>query len=197
MSVANAMERHTEEQEKNSGTFSQARWLAWQEIKRSWLSYPVTALVTLVIGWFVAGAVNGILFVEGAGEGGQRFERLYNASFADFFFLGFCFCLAVNWMSREYFRVFSEDAFSERLTFVRVLPVSTGALVVGRMISMCLSLLLNAPAFFVPVYLMSDLGGLGWGFLWFVTVWVGYSLFGAGLLLLAELGLTSGTYVKV
>lgn len=193
MSLTNTVAARAEE--RDFGTFSQARWLAWQEVKRAWLSYPVTALATLLIGVLAAGAVDGILVVEGAEEDGRRFERLYNVFFADFIFLVFCSLLAVNWMSRDYFRVFSEDAFSERVVFVRGLPVSTVALVAGRVISMGPSLLLNALAFFVPVYLISDLRGLGWGFAWFVAAWLGYALFGAGLLLLAELGLAGRTYV--
>ena len=186
-----------ERKEGDVHVFREARWLAGEEIKRTWLSYPVTALTTLVAGLFVAATVDGILTVEGVGEAGRGFEYWYNTFFTDFLFLAFGTFLSVNWMSREYFRVFSEDVFSERLAFMRGLPISSTTLVVGRMISMCLSLLLNAPAFFVPVYLVSGLNRLGWDFLWFVAVWIGFSLFGTGLFLLAELGLQGKTYVRL
>ena len=189
---------HTTRTERDEGrvrVFRGAQWLGWQEIERSWLSYPVTALAMLVTGWFVAVFVDGVLVVEGFGEGGRTFEDSFNAFFADLLFLNFGALLAVNWTSREYFRVFSEDAFSERLAFVRGLPISTTTLVLGRLISMCFSLLLNVPAFFVPMYLVSNLGGLGWDFLWFVITWAAYSLMGAGLWLMAELTIRGRSYV--
>lgn len=193
--VANLTETRAGKREKDTSAFAQARWLAGQEIKRSRFSYPVTALTMLVAGWFVASSVEGVFIVEGLGEEGRTFEDSFNAFFADFLFLSFGALLTVNWMAREYFRVFSGDAFSERLAFMRGLPISAATLVVGRLISMCFSLLLNAPAFFVPVYLISNLSGLGWDFPWFATVWVGYSLLGTGLCLLAEFTIHGKTYV--
>lgn len=172
-------------------------WLAGREIRRSWLSYPITGLAMLLIGLLVAPSINGILSLEGFGEGGREFEDWYNAFFPDFLFLMFGMFLALNWMSGEYFRVFSRDAFSERLVFMRGLPVSPGMLVGSRMISLCFALPFSVPAFFAPVYLISDLGRLGWSFLWFVLIWVGYSLLGAGLWLLAEFGIRGKTYVWI
>ncbi|MEW6638027.1 MAG: hypothetical protein AB1425_14575, partial [Actinomycetota bacterium] len=50
---------------------------------------------------------------------------------------------------------------------------------------------------FVPVYLVSDLRAMGASYLWFVGIWVGYGLFGAGLTLLMELGLDGKTYTVI
>lgn len=178
-----------------SGWWREAVWLAGKEIRRSWISYPVTGLAMLLMGLLVAPSMDGILSVEGFGEDGREFEDWYNAFPLDFFFLAFGMLLALNWMSGEYFRVFERDAFSERLIFMRGLPVSAGTLVGSRMVSLCFALAFNVPAFFVPVYLISDLGRLGWSFPWFGLIWVGYSLLGAGLWLLAEFGIRGKTYV--
>lgn len=199
MDAANAGTRTTRtgRNEGRTGVFREARWLGWQEIKRSGLSYPVTALAMLLLGWFVATSVDGMLTIEGFGEGGKTFAESFDVFFTDFIFLNFGALLAVNWTSREYFRVFSEDAFSERLTFVRGLPISAATLVLGRLISMCFALLLNVPALFLPVYLVSNLNGLGWDFLWFVLTWTAYSFIGAGLWLMAELTIRGRNYVRL
>lgn len=193
--VVKTASTQADDKEKSMNTISQARWLAWQEIKRSWLSYPVTALAMLFFGYVTASIVDGFLVVEGFGEGGRTYANRFEAFVADYLFLGIVAFLAVNWMSREYFRVFSEDAFSERLVFMRGLPISAATLVLGRMVSMGFSFLFNTPAFFVPVYLISNLDGLGWAFLWFVAIWVGYSLAGIGISLLAEFTISGRVYV--
>lgn len=175
--------------------FAEAFWLAGRGIWGSWLSYLVTVLPMVLAGLIVAPTIDGSFTPEGLGDAGRELEEWYNAFFTDFFFLVFGTLLAVNWMSRDYFRVFSRDAFSERLIFMRSLPVSQGTLVGSRMVSMCFALLFTVPAFFAPVYLISDLSQLGWGFLWFVLIWIGYSLLGAGVWLLGEFGVHGRTYV--
>lgn len=178
----------------SASVWRQAVWLGAKEIRRSWLSYPVTGLAMLIIGLLTASAVNGMNFEE-PGEGSLRIVEWYNAFFPDFLFLTFGMFLALNWLAREYFRVFSRDAFSERLIFMRSLPISSQIIIASRMISMCFALLFTVPAFFAPIYLLTDLGGLGWSYVWFVLIWVGYSLLGAGLWLLAEFGVQGKTYV--
>lgn len=175
-------------------TFAEARWLAWREIKRTWLSYPATALGMLIFGLLTASIVDGFLILEGFGEGDRPFQDFFYAFYADLFFLIYGGFLTFNWMSREYLRVFSGDTFSARLAFVRSLPISVETMVLGRLISMCLALLLNAPAFFLTVYFVSNLSDLGWSFLWFVAVWIGYSLLGTGFYLLAEFTISGKTY---
>lgn len=180
-----------------NGRLREAVWLAGKEIRRSWRSYPATGLAMLLMGLLVAPSMDGVLSVEGVGEGGRAFRDWYNAFFPDFLYLVLGTLLACNWMAGEYFRVFERDVFSERLVFMRSLPVSPGTLVGSRMISLCFALPFTVSAFFLPVFLISDLSDLGWGFLWFVLVWVGYSLLGAGLWLLAEFGVRGKTYVWV
>lgn len=174
---------------------AEAVWLARRGVWGAWLSYLFTVLPLVVVGIIVAPTVDGTFTPQGLGDAGPELEEWYNAFFTSAIFLTVGTLLAVNWMSRDYFRVFSRDAFSERLVFLRSLPVSAGTLVGSRMVSMCFALLFTTPAFFVPVYLVSGLDRLGWGFLWFVLIWVGYSLLGAGLWLLMEFGIHGRTYV--
>ena len=194
MSIASATNKRAEEKNRDMSTVAEARWLAGQEIKRSWLSYPVTALVMLVFVWFYTYVIDGIIIDEGLDFMVDGRTFFLNALLEDFLFLWFCAVLAANWMSREYLQIFSKDSFSKRLDFMRCLPISAASLVLGRLISMCFSLLLNAPALFVTVYLLSNLNGLGWSYLWFAAVWVGYSLIGAGLWLLGEFTISGKTY---
>ncbi len=195
MSIAGATDERVEERHSEMSIFAEARWLAGQEIKRSWLSYPATALMVLFFGYFAASTVDGFLVLEGFGEGGKTFQDRFDAWFSGYIFISFSVFLGLNWMSREYWRVFSEDAFSKRLAFVRGLPISASTLVLGRLMSMCPALLLNTPAFFVPVYWISDLSELRWNFLWFVAVWIGYSFIGTGISLLAEFAISGRVYL--
>jgi hypothetical protein len=179
------------------GTLAEARWLAGEEIRRSWLSYPLSGLFALFLAFLVVPSLSGILVVEGFGESGDGFERSFNAFLPDYLFLLLGFVLCVNSFSRDYFLVWTADPFTSRLAFMRSLPISPRSLVAGRMLSMVLALPFTVPAFFVPVYLFSDLRELGASFIWFVGVWVGYGLFGAGLTLLMELGLDGRTYTAI
>ncbi len=75
---------------------------------------------------------------------------------------------------------------------LRGLPISAGSLVGSRMISVLLALVVNAGAFFVPLFLLSDLGrelGTTSSYVWFAGIWVGYALCASGLCLLCELTL--------
>jgi len=49
-----------------------ALWLAKKEIVRAWLSYPLTGLLLLFLGFFVVPSVSGVFEFEGFGERGQR-----------------------------------------------------------------------------------------------------------------------------
>lgn len=181
----------TEKGKRMSRTLVEARWLAGQEVKRAWLSYPVSGLFLLFLGALISPALSDILEVGGSGG---RLERSSVFFTSDFLFLIVGLLLCVNALSRDYWLVWTSDPFSSRLAFLRSLPISTRSLVAGRMLSMALALPLTVPAFFVPIYFFTDLRELGAAYLWFVGIWVGYSLFAAGLTLLMELGLPGQTY---
>src|SRR5215217_8028431 len=139
--------------------FAGGFWLARKEIRRTWLSYPLTGLFVVFLGFFVVPGVSGVFELEGFGTWGERTEELYNAFFSDYLFVVIC-------------------AF----------------LVVSRALGMLLALLLNAPAFFLPACFLTDLGEFKTAYLWFVCVWLGYSLLASGLWLLCELTVSGRAY---
>lgn len=190
-------EASAKKEKKVMGTLTEARWLAGEDIRRAWLSYPVSGLFVMFLGFLVIPSLSGVLELEGFGEAGERFERSFASFFPDYLFLIIGLMLCVNSLSRDYLLVWTEDPFSSRLAFLRGLPISARSLVAGRMTSMVFALLFTVPAFFLPIYLFSELRELGASYLWFVGIWVGYSLFGAGLTLLMELGLDGRTYTLI
>ncbi len=178
-------------------SFTEAFWLARKEMKRAWLSYPLTGLFVLSLGLFAVPSLSGVFELEGFGAEGRRVEGHYNAFFSDYLFLVVGAFLGVNAISRDYTLAW-QDTFSSRLIFLKELPISTGSLVASRVISMLFALVLGAPAFFVPAFFLSDLGELGTKtYLYFAGVWIGYSLLGSGLCLLLELTVNGKVYTLI
>jgi hypothetical protein len=176
--------------------FAEAFWLARNEVKRAWLSYVLTGLFVLFLGFFVAVSLSGVFELEGFGAGGQKMEGYYNAFFCDYLFLLVCAFLGVNVISSDYTLVW-RDAFSSRLLFLRSLPMSAGSLVGSRALCMLFALVLGAAAFFLPAFFLTDLGGLGTAYLPFAGVWIGYGLLGSGLCLLFELSVSGKVYALI
>ncbi len=175
---------------------AEAFWLARKEMRRTWLSYPLTGLFVLFLGFFVVPSLSGVFEFEGFGAGGRRMEGFYNAFFADYLFLVICAFLCVNAISRNYTLAW-RDPFSSRLLFLRSLPIPAGSLVASRVISMLFALVLNAPAFFLPAFFLTDLGELGTSYLYFACVWIGYGLLASGLCLLLELTVSGRVYTLI
>jgi hypothetical protein len=173
-----------------------AYWLARKEMRRTWLSYPLTGLFVLFLGFFVVPSVSGVFEFEGFGAEGRRMEDFYNAFFSDYLFLVVCAFLAVNAISRDYTLAW-RDPFSSRLLFLRSLPIPAESLVGSRVISMLFAFVLNAPVFFLPAFFLSDLGELGTSYLWFCGVWIGYCLLASGLCLLCELTVSGRVYTLI
>ncbi len=197
MSASRPSGMRTKEKGDVSGFFTEAFWLAKREMKRTWLSYVLTCLFVLFLGFFAVVSLSGVFEFEGFGAGVRRVEDHYNAFFADYLFLVVCAFLGVNAISRDYTLIW-RDPFSSRLVFLRSLPISAGSLVGSRALSMLFALLLNAPAFFLPAFFLTDLGGLGTtSYLWFAGVWIGYSLLGSGLCLLFELSVSARVYALI
>ena len=175
-----------------------AVWLAKKEMKGGWLSYLLTLLFVAFMGLFGVASVSGIFELEGFGAWGQRMEDYCNAFFLDYLFLTVCALLGVYTVFRgqapllhtswDFWR---EIPTSRKLLILRGLPVPTGSLVGSRLISIIFALMGNAVAFFVPVFLLSDLRELGTSYLWFAGIWIGYALATSGLYLLCELTLRS------
>lgn len=172
----------------------EALWLARRDIKQSWLSYPASAVFMAFFGFLGASLVAGIFEVEGFGSDRATVESTFNAFFADYFFVLMGCVFVVNAISMEYMRIWSSDVFSEKTTFLRSLPVATESVVFARVFSMLAAVPLNVLAFFLPTYLLTGLGELGFSYLWFVGIWLGWGLLYAGVTLLCELGLKGRTY---
>ncbi len=178
--------------------FVGAVWLAKKEMKGGWLSYLLTGLFVVFMGLFGVASVSGIFELEGFGAWGQRMEDYCNAFFLDYLFLTVCALLGVYMVFRgrapllhSSWDFWREVSTSRKLLVLRGLPVPAGSLVGSRLISMLFALMVNAVAFFVPVFLLSDLRELGTSYLWFAGIWIGYALATSGLYLLLELTLRS------
>lgn len=173
--------------EHGAGGFAGAFWLARWEIGSAWPSYALGGLILLFFGFLVVPGLSGVFEFEGLGQGSTRMEDFYNDFLADAFFLGVCAFLAVSALVHR-------DAFSSKLLFLRELPISTGSVVAGRAILMLFALLVNAPAFFLPAFFLTDFGDLGASYLGFAGVWIGYGLLASGLYLLLEFTTNGGSY---
>jgi hypothetical protein len=193
---ASSMSGTRAEEVSEVNRFAEALWLAKEEMKRAWLSYVLTGLFVAFLGFFVAVSLSGVFEFEGFEAGMQRAEDRYNGFFTDYLFLLVCAFLAVNVISGGYTLVW-QDTFSSRLLFLRNLPIPAGSLVGSRVICMLFALLLNAPAFFLPAFFLSDLGELGTAYLYFAGIWSGYSLLGSGLCLLFEFTVNGRVYTLV
>jgi hypothetical protein len=176
--------------------FEQVLWLAKNEMKRVWLSYLLTGLIALFLGFVAVPSLSGVFEFEGFGAEGQRMEGRYNAFFSDYLFLLVCTFLGVNAISRDYTAVW-RDTSSSRLLFLRSLPIPAGSLVGSRAYRMLFALVLGIPAFFLPAYYLTDLGELGRSYLPFCGVWIGYGLLASGLCLLFELTVSSRVYAVI
>jgi hypothetical protein len=169
-----------------AGVFAGAFWLAKREARRAWISYPLTGLLLMFVGFVVVPSVFGVVEFDGLGVGGERMEGFYNAYFSDCLFLVVCAFLAATVVSGESAPA-RRNSYYSGLVIQRNLAVPAGSVVGSRALRMLLALVLNFPAVFLPAFLLSDLGGLGVAYLWFCGVWVGYGLMASGLLLLLEL----------
>ncbi len=178
-----------------NGSFAEALWLARKELKRSWLSYPLSGLFVLSLGLFAVPSLSGVFELESSGALRLRVEEHYNDFISDYLFLVVGAFLGVNAISRDYTLASWQETYLSRLLFLRKLPISPGRLVASRVISMLFALVFYALAFFLPAYFLSDLGELGTGtYLWFCGVWIGYSLLGSGVCLLLELTSSGKVY---
>jgi hypothetical protein len=166
--------------------FAGALWLARREMRQAWPSYSLRGLFLVLMGFFVVPSVSGVFELRGFGDVGRRMEEFYNAFFSDCLFLVICAFLGVSVVSGDYARV-RRDAFYARLHFFRKLPIPARSVVGSRGLGMLLALIVGAPAFFLPAFLVSDLGELGAAYLWFAGIWIGYGLLASGLYLLLEL----------
>jgi hypothetical protein len=173
--------------------------LAREEMGRSWPSYVVGTSIVLFLGLTAAVSLSvGVSEFEAMVLRYRELEELYRAFFTDFLFLLVLAVLGANTILRYYTHRW-RDTSSSRLTFLSGLPISAGALVGSRVLSMLFMLVFGSLAFFLPVYFFSELrDDLGVGtYLAFCGLWVGYGLLWAGLWLLLEVGVSDRAYAAV
>lgn len=162
-----------------------AAWLAWEDVRASWVSFPVAAVVALVPGFYAA-----LLLGEAFGGSSAGFVTFL----LDLWFLLMVAALNVNFLfNRDYYYRFSGDNYTKRLSFLRGLPIGPRTIVAGRAMFMAVALACNLPVFFLVPYLMeaetrTALGPSG--YVWFAGIWLGYALFMMGFLLFMWNGLS-------
>ena len=165
---------------REAKTWRNAVWLADRDIRRTWVSFPIAALVALVFGLYTGG----FLFSENLTNltGSSLISTLL-----DFWFLGLTPILAVNFVgNRDYYYSLNEDNFSKRLAFLRKLPISMQTVVLGRAAYMLVVLAVCTPVFFLTLYLISGeiRGRLDpLEYLCFVAVWIGWIFAACGFYL--------------
>ena len=55
-----------------AGVFAGAFWLAKRELRRAWISYPLTGVLLMLMGFFVVPSVSGVFEFDGPGTAGER-----------------------------------------------------------------------------------------------------------------------------
>lgn len=180
----------------NVQTLRNSLWLAGREMRRTWISYFATGLFVLFFGLLGSVNVENLFEVEGAGGQREAYVATINSYIVDVYFLAVIPLTAGNFLSRTYLGSW-RDSFSKRLSLLRALPILPEEMVIGRVLNMLPSLILTGPAFFLPVYLLSQ--GLREQldpvqYLWFAAVWIGYALLVAGLYMYLEMSVSGKTY---
>ncbi len=175
----------------SSGVLRDAAWLAVEDVRKSWVSFPVAALIALIPGFYLVGFYSDVF-----GGSGDRFELFM----LDFWLLLTVTVLNVNFLfNRDYYYRLSEDNYTKRLSFLIGLPIAPRVVVAGRAIYMALALAFSVPSFFLVPYLVGgDLRAeiAPVGYVWFVFIWIGYALFMMGFLLFMWNGLNFETELK-
>jgi hypothetical protein len=50
-----------------AGVFAGALWLAKREVRRAWISYPLTGVLLMLMGFYVVPSVSGVFEFDGPG----------------------------------------------------------------------------------------------------------------------------------
>ena len=159
-----------EQTTQSSRGMADVLWLAGEDIRRTWPSYPGSALYLLFLG---------LLFglADSPGIGTFPFE---------FIMLAIGTIMATPFFAREYMS-WSTDPIAERLAWLRVLPIGVPTIVRARAVAIIVALPINALAFFTPAW-FGGRWGLDTGtFLWFILAMCGVAFAGAGLTLVLEM----------
>ncbi len=192
---------HERNESRPGGGLSGALWLAREDVRRTWISYPASCVALFLVGFGAIGLVEGIFEFGGSGREGTVWQEGFNGFFTDFFFLSVCPALGINLiLNRDYGARYRYDNMSRRLAFLRSLAISAGEIVAGRALTMLLFFVVATPAFFLPLFLVSSdnverFPGVA-EFWSFAVIWVGYALFAGGFYMYAWLGFSGREDLK-
>lgn len=179
-------------------SWREAFWLARNDIRRTWISYPATGLVVLCAGLFYTVLFPGWFSRFGLfGEREGNFTGFVNDFVLDMGFLMVIPILVINAiLNRDYSARFAADNMSGRIAFLRSLPITTRELVTSRILTMLITLPVAAPLFFLPPYLLSPALGerlTPAQYLWFAAIWISYALLVGGGYMYVWLGVSGST----
>lgn len=167
----------------SSATLRDALWLAMQDMRVSWISFPATVVVSFVFGLMATPQYSNAFSEEMGAFGGFVL---------DFYLICLVSILSTNLIfNRDYYSSLRIEAFDERLSFLKGLPVSARSIIAGRAVSSLVSLACAAPPFFLAPYLVNGalreaIGGVD--YLWFAGTWLGYALLVAGGFIFSSFG---------
>ena len=177
-------------------TWRDAWWLAERDARRAWLSFPATALLAVALGLFTGVLTSDVFHAR------AEHDAIFPSLLLDFYFMGVAgLFLTLNALfNKDYSAYWRRDYLSKRLFFLRSLPIGVRELVLSRVIIMLLTLVVTAPCFFLPLYLVSADPAFGSDpvrYAWFVALWLGYALFAGGANMYAWLGTDGRTNLWV
>lgn len=141
------------------------------------------------------GGVLGILFYTGTLAGQNHFLQ---SSTTDFIML-ICAPLLGTDFSRRAFNLQKEDTYTKNLVYLRILPVSSAAIIWGRFQQMALIFLYNWTLFFSILYIMRirfevDISFIS--YIAFALTWAGFCITLMSFYLYFEFSLSGKKYMK-
>lgn len=158
-------------------TWSDVLWLARKEIRRTGWGYLYSAAYIAFFGALIAPRGD-----DGAGTW-----------VVDVTFLFAVLIIAQPFFAREYFS-WDNDRVAARLTFLRMLPIPLNVVVGSQMIRLVTAALFNAPAFFLPFYLLGEWDLDPGEFIGLAFFWTGMGAIGAGYGLCMEVSTSIKRY---
>jgi hypothetical protein len=115
--------------------------------------------------------------------------------------LDFMFMISIGMMgftfSRDYLKYWKNNRLSSKLKFYKSLPISTGEIVVSRLLTLILTAIFSGIIYFASFYLISTeirSALQGWEYIAFALAWTGYSFIVGSVFVYVELGFKEKTY---
>lgn len=168
--------------------WKEAWWLAVRELKYQWKAILATLLFTVFIALLTSELFTYLI----------QSKDTYRLYLLDVIFLGLTPSLATLFISKPYlsFSTISDDPFTKRIAFFRLLPIPIEVLSRSRMIFTMLLLVMMSLFFYTVIFLTLPLQipepfFTSNEFLKFALFWFGYALALSGFMPFLEFGLNS------